>query len=985
MRYSFLGLVAILLLSGCNNTQVYTPKKQFKKTVKVLPKKVQKTVQKKPEIEAILQLDTKGHTGKINDIIVTKDGDIISASADKTIRVYNENGIEQRKILGQIGVGNEGKVFAMALSSDEKYLAVGGYFDNTRASANINHGQIRIYDYKRGKLLQVLKSHKNVIVDLAFSDDGDKSLFLISGSTDKTAKIWDVQNRFRLKDTIKFHKKQVYSVRIIKNRGKYFAVTAGYDNQVALYDMQKKYIVKSHKLNYKLQYLATNSKYQHIAVCGSSKEMVIYDFNLKKIRTIKSKLKLSYIAYDKKDAFLMSGTGSNPYYLALYNVKQNYKLQRKFKQHSNTIMAIDSFYKDNNLYVVSGGGDNKEIYIWLAKNAKVKTKMEGVGSSIWSVGIKDNEIGWGNRWTNSQGKSTLQKSINLATLKISKNSKALKKLNKISIKNGSYTLSHSKGGPYNYSDAVLNIKKSGKVKTTIVKDTTNGLQNLCYGWYKNYVVVGGAHGHLKVYDLEGKEIAALVGHTGAIWSIALDGDRLVSGSGDQTIKVWDMSKITSTKYLKPILNIFVSRENEWIVWSESGYFNSSVGGDKYVGYHLNQGVNKEAKYVGSAKFFDTLYRPDIIKNIWQTSSEKKAILFAGKIKKVKKLNIATSLPPVVNLLSSSTVKTTKKNITINFSVESNEAIKEIIVLHNGERVNTRGLKRKKSNSSRSVTIELQGGENIISIKAKNSSAISDEVLVYATRTTKNRDIFKPTLYLLSIGVSKYENPQYNLGVADKDAIAMSKMFKKQEGKIYKEVIVKTLTNKKANSDNILDGLDWIDKETTSKDVVIIFIAGHGVNDDKGIYYFLSHDANLEKLRRTAVKWTEIQDTITSLPSKVILLADTCHSGNITGGQRRDITSAVKSIINTGTGSIIMTATTGSGYSYEKTEWGHGAFTKSFLDGVDKMKADYDRDGAVTIKEIDLYVTNNVKKLTKGKQKPTTIVPDSIPDFAIGTR
>ena len=183
---------------------------------------------------------------------------------------------------------------------------------------------------------------------------------------------------------------------------------------------------------------------------------------------------------------------------------------------------------------------------------------------------------------------------------------------------------------------------------------------------------------------------------------------------------------------------------------------------------------------------------------------------------------------------------------------------------------------------------------------------------------------------------------------------------------------------------MLDGLDWIDREATSKDVVIIFIAGHGVNDDKGSYYFLSHDANLKRLRRSAVNWQEIQRTMKALPSKVILLADTCHSGNITGS-RRDITSAVKSITNSGTGSIIMTATTGSGYSYEQKSWGHGAFTKALLEGIGKSRADYDRDGTVSMKEIDLYVTNSVKKLTDGKQKPTTIIPDSIPDFAIGVQ
>jgi len=39
--------------------------------------------------EVFLKLDTKGHTALIRDIIVTKSGDIISASNDKTIRIWD--------------------------------------------------------------------------------------------------------------------------------------------------------------------------------------------------------------------------------------------------------------------------------------------------------------------------------------------------------------------------------------------------------------------------------------------------------------------------------------------------------------------------------------------------------------------------------------------------------------------------------------------------------------------------------------------------------------------------------------------------------------------------------------------------------------------------------------------------------------------------------------------------------------------------------
>jgi WD40 repeat protein len=107
---------------------------------------------------AILKLDTKGHTSLIRDIIVTKDGDIISASDDKTIRVWDsKTGREKRKLLGQIGSGS-GEIYAIALSGDEKYLAVRGFMgvDDDKV------GNIRIYNYKTGKLLKVLKSHTNL-------------------------------------------------------------------------------------------------------------------------------------------------------------------------------------------------------------------------------------------------------------------------------------------------------------------------------------------------------------------------------------------------------------------------------------------------------------------------------------------------------------------------------------------------------------------------------------------------------------------------------------------------------------------------------------------------------------------------------------------------------------------------------------------------------------------------------------------------------
>ncbi len=917
--------------------------------------------------EAILQLDTKGHTALINDIIVTKSGDIISASDDKTIRVWDSTtGEERRKILGQIGVGS-GEIFAMALSPDEEFLAVGGYFKSD---------DIRIYNYKTGKLLKVLKSHTNIVYDLAFSLDGK---YLISGSGDRTAKIWRVRD-FTLSDTIKFHTKQVYAVKIIKKKGKYFAVTAGDDNQIALYDMQKREIIKSDRKEYKLKYLALSQN--HTAVCGFGREIQIYDFHLNHIKTIISETVPGGLAYSPNGEFLMAGTGNHPLNVNIYSVKEHYKKRSSFQKHTNSTIAV-SFL--NNQTAISGGGNNKEIYIWDRDSAEVKRKIEGVGAVVWSVGVKGESIGWGNEYDCQQKNcSSIQKTLNLKTFKVNSEKRIMKNLKRIVTTKANLSLSHRAGGDYGRSDAILDIKENGKVIESITRDAINGIRHRCYGFYKNFIISGGSNGFLKIYNREGREIANLVGHTGEVWTVALDGDRLVSGSSDQTIRIWDLSKLKmkneKLKIVEPMLNIFVSKDDEWVVWSKSGYYNASVDGAQYVGYHINQGADKEALFVSSDKY-PQLYRPDIIETILKVGSEKRALALVSKKQRVQKLDIASSLPPMLSLLSQSTIITTQSSIKVKFRIESQSKIEKLIVTRNGQHVQRRSIQRAKGQS---VTVDLEDGENIISIRAKNSSAMSDAILVRATKTSSSTNIYKPTLYLLTIGVSKYQDSSYNLELADKDANSIADMFQRQEGRIYKEVVTKRLINSGASSDSILDGLDWIEQETTQRDVVVIFMSGHGVNDDKGNYYFLSHNANGDKLRRTAIKWDEIKDTITSLPSKVILLADTCHSGNIMGqGRQRDITGAIKSIIESGTGSIIMTASTGRGYSIEQTSWGHGAFTKALLEGLGEAKADYNSNGEISIKEIDLYVTDRVKELTGGRQKPTTIIPQSVPDFAVG--
>ena len=94
-----------------------------------------------------------------------------------------------------------------------------------------------------------------------------------------------------------------------------------------------------------------------------------------------------------------------------------------------------------------------------------------------------------------------------------------------------------------------------------------------------------------------------------------------------------------------------------------------------------------------------------------------------------------------------------------------------------------------------------------------------------------------------------------------------------------------------------------------------------------------------------------------------------------------MTSALRELVNSESGGVVMSASTGKETSHERSEWGHGAFTKALIEGLEG-KADFDMDNTVDIKEIDLFITKRVKALTNGSQHPTTEIPKTMPNFPL---
>jgi len=288
--------------------------------------------------------------------------------------------------------------------------------------------------------------------------------------------------------------------------------------------------------------------------------------------------------------------------------------------------------------------------------------------------------------------------------------------------------------------------------------------------------------------------------------------------------------------------------------------------------------------------------------------------------------------------------------------------------------------------------EVQLGENTaivdvpnkdckITIVAQNEAGLSVPATVNLIRSDR---IYKPSLYVLAVGISDYDNSDIRLQFSAKDASDFTQALMRQSGLLYENVDIKLLTDKKATAENIRDGLQWLQTETTNKDIAMIFFAGHGVNNNVGDFYFMPVNADVERINATCVSYRDIKATISSVAGKLLVFMDACHSGNIMGNQNQRaavVEQAVNELTSADNGPVIFTSSTGRQYSLEAQEWNNGAFTKAVVEGL-TGKADLSGKKTVSVKSLDYYITSRVKELTKGKQSPTTIIPNSIPDFPL---
>ncbi|MGO9545474.1 MAG: PDZ domain-containing protein [Rhodomicrobium sp.] len=928
-----------------------------------------------PKDVPILQLDTGGHMALIKGLAFTPEGKfLVSAGDDKVIRVWDwRAGRTVRTIRGQSGPGNEGKIYAMALSPDGRWLALGGLFPGTREASDA----IRLYNFKSGELKALLKGHTNAIYGLAFSPDGKK---LISGSFDNDAILWDVEGASLLQ-RLKGHRDIIHAVSFTPDGQR--AVTVSFDNTLRLWSVADGALIRPMTGHSdKVVALAVSPKDGSIASGDFSGEVRLWDGKSGALRKVFSNQGgvVGSLRFAPDGRMLLSTCGYKgcAFTQRIYDAASGKELT-SYAKHNNVVGA-SAFLPDGSL-VATGGGNDEAIHIWDPKTGETEAVLKGAGRLILAAGFSADgrSIAWGNK-LEARDKNDLGPLE--VVLRLPSANAALAEPEPITsqegwvrakAKSGTLSLQHRKGGAFGV-DAILDLLKDGKATgISIERGSTDGYQHRSYSFSPDgyRVISGGSNGNLTAYGLDGKKLynGDFVGHESDVWAVAPspDGRYLVSGSEDQTVRLWNL------KTRELLVTIFRGTDGEWVMWTPQGYYAGSPGADKIVGWQINRGADKAADYVTAEQLRKHLNRPDIVAKAIQLASAEEAVRTSYGTEFTLSDLLARPAPRL-RILSPAAEATVNApdSVAVKIALDATpDPVTRIRIQVNGRQLDDFLPKGgpKFEPGEHSFNVPLAKGKNTIVVTALNEigwSKVQDGTLSLTNESAGGLDK-RGTLYLVAIGVTKYPGiasrcapePDCDLSFTGKDAIAFADSLEQRLGALHDKVVRRVLVNGGKPEDaptaaNIINALGVLSRAQPN-DTVAVFLAGHGFNAGPN-YRFASTDAADAGgmiLPASVVPWYAIEEAIDGAKGRRLLFIDTCHSAGAYN-ERLGNAAYYANI-------LAYSAARWDQLANESEDFGHGLFTQALVEGL-SGKADLNHDGHVDTAELYDYLKKRVPEL-----------------------
>jgi WD40 repeat protein len=936
------------------------------------------------EMRKISGLRTDEYRDSFINLCFSPNGELIVASSFLgTVKIFNAKTGETIKTLSEqihrIDDINDENMYmsslgaVLAFSPDGKRLAF----------SQIKEKIIRVYDVESGRELYQLAGHDLTVNSVAFSPDGK---YIVSGSADRAVIIWDSENGNELRRYPSRHEVQFVSFRDHR-------ILAGTSSSFVEVDGETAKELRSFQGN--IFSLATALSPQGDVFFA---DRIWKDGTSIPAPDVKNGLAAAYSPNGSILAVLIPVEKENqedenplmrPVQIKLINTETKEELGKLSEFY--IIRIIDPFtipplgFSLDGKQIMSGSGDG-HVIIWDTRN----------GEKVWDRPLHKNIVtamafGPGGRIASCSADGTLkvwdeQNLIprtfsNLAeprTFNLGGNHIPIELVTSLAFSPDGKYIAVSSMDRITLLDiqSGREIWSTGEFEFMFVKTLAynpGGNHIFAYSIFMGAYILDAATGKA-LFTIP----AAETGYS--TWPYAAysqDGKYLFFTSFDFA-HLWD-----ATTY-KEIAQFAAFADDEWICVTPDGYYNASPTGDR------NLNVRVDNRVTGIDSFRHIFYNPDLV-----------AARLAGRedpvIEKTFNIQDARSFfPSTLSLKTPATTTTATTNLTVTV-LDDNQPLQSIKIFVNGRLVGrdelsgltgARGLVAEKASLTVTgkqkslnfyIPLVVDPGENIVEVVTFNGHAENRKNITLNRQTGASYKPELPNLWILAVGVNNYDNartdklhpendlyPLGNLNYCANDAREIVNTFKALEGNRYAKVnsfLVASGETIAPTAENILRNLSLLE-QAGPRDVILLFLAGHGVNDEKGRFHFLPQDAIIQGNSYSNTISGDAINSVLESPGNRLIFIDACHSGNV------DNDRMLRQFMDTN--AYVFASCKGNELSYEdpldRRDWkwnGHGVFTYSILETFKERR----NEGIFRVKDLIETVSKDVPRRMYRRQNP----------------
>jgi len=478
----------------------------------------------------------------------------------------------------------------------------------------------------------------------------------------------------------------------------------------------------------------------------------------------------------------------------------------------------------------------------------------------------------------------------------------------------------------------------------------------------------GTEWNLRLFDATGKALwPQPVPAPGPVWAVNISADSrfVVAAYGDGTIRWHRLDNG------REILAFFPHADRKrWVAWTPEGYFDASSGAEELIGYHLNRGADREGEFVNARQLWETFYQPGLIARRLDADGDR---LLAAQVQRrgdVRQLLTAGSIPELV-LESAAEAQTDGSYVLAVRVRNAGQGAGKLVVRVDGgaELAGRWSAPALTPGSVVQLPVDLANGLHKLTAELVDGRGVASRAVAAQVDVRRPASGGGATLHVLAVGVTNYRDADLKLQFAADDARAIATRLEQRGGLRFNgRVVTRALTDKDATRANIGRTLAEMAAKAQPEDTFVLFMAGHGTTLDEQ-YYFLPHEidyVNDNSIRQQAVSQTQLRTWLSLLPVRSLLLLDTCRAGNAVqlasrGGEEKGAFSTLIRLSNR----AVIVASSSNNMALEGYQ-GHGVFSWVVLDAIDH--ADYDENGSVDVSDIATHVRRLVPAITEERFK-----------------